>query len=273
MEKKEITLFQLNTTIRDTLKTYVRDSYWVVAEIAQVKENFNGHCYLELFEKDQASDRIIAQAKATIWATTYRMLKPYFETSTSRKFSSGLKVLICVKVDFHEVFGLSLNITDIDPTYTLGDLALKKAETIRQLKEENVFDMNHELELALVPQRIAIISSKTAAGFTDFITHILSNPFQYKFELCLFPASMQGDKAEESIISALEQINEAESLFDAVVIIRGGGSQTDLSCFDNYWLATHIAQFPLPVLTGIGHEQDDSVVDMVAHTRLKRRQQ
>ena len=197
------------------------------------------------------------------------MLKPYFETTTGRKLSEGLKILICVKVEFHEVYGLSLNISDIDPSYTVGDLALKKAETIKRLKEEGVFEMNRGLLLPLVPQRIAVISSETAAGYMDFITHLNENSFKYWFSVKLFPAFMQGDKSEESIVNSLELINENINNFDLVAIIRGGGSQVDLSCFDGYWLSSNVAQFPIPVLTGIGHEQDDSIVDLVAHTRLK----
>jgi exodeoxyribonuclease VII large subunit len=269
MNETGLTLFELNNSIRNTLKISFSESQWVKAEIAQLKENYSGHCYLELFEKDSLNDKIIAQAKATIWSNTYRMLKPYFETTTGRQLTEGLKILICVKIDFHEVYGLSLNIIDIEPSYTVGDLALKKAETIKRLKSEGVFDINHEIELPSVPQRIAIISSTTAAGYKDFVTHLLQNSYLYQFNVKLFPAIMQGEKAEESIIAALEHINRFYDDFDAVVIIRGGGSQTDLSCFDNYWLASNVAQFPLPIITGIGHEQDDSVVDMVAHTRLK----
>jgi exodeoxyribonuclease VII large subunit len=269
MDISPITLFQLNKSIQETIRATIRESYWIKAEIAQLKENNSGHCYLELIEKDPKSDRIIAQAKGNIWATTYRMLKPYFETTTGRKLKDGLNVLVCVRVEFHELYGFSLNITDIDPSYTVGDLALKKAEIIKRLREDGVFDMNRELELPLVLQRIAVISSETAAGYTDFKTHIVENEFGYNFFLKLFPSLMQGEKAEESIISSLEEINNNIEKFDAVVILRGGGSQTDLSCFDSYLLASHVAQFPLPVLTGIGHEQDESIVDMVAHTRLK----
>jgi len=264
-----ISLFQLNRLIQESLKAKLNMAFWVKAEIAQAKENYSGHCYLELVEKDPITDKIIAQSKGTIWAGTYRMLKPYFETTTGRKLTEGLKILICAKVEFHEVYGLSLNITDIDPSYTVGDLALKKAEIIKRLKKEGVFDINHELQLPIVPQRIAVISSEKAAGYIDFISHLKNNPFNYRFESKLFPAFMQGDKSEESIVNALELINEKINNFDVVAIIRGGGSQADLSCFDSYWVSLNVAQFPIPVLTGIGHEQDDSIVDMVAHTRLK----
>jgi exodeoxyribonuclease VII large subunit len=269
MNDNFISLYQLNKLIQESLKAKLNSPFWVKAEIAQAKENYSGHCYLELVEKDSLTDKIIAQSKGTIWAGTYRMLKPYFETTTGRKLTEGLKILICVKVDFHEVYGLSLNISDIDPSYTVGDLALKKAEVIKQLKEEGVFDINHELPFPLVPQRIAVISSQTAAGYTDFIKHLKDNPYNYRFEIKLFPAFMQGDKSEESVVNALELIYEKINQFDVVAIIRGGGSQADLSCFDSYWVSLNVAQFPIPVLTGIGHEQDDSVVDLVANTRLK----
>jgi exodeoxyribonuclease VII large subunit len=269
MERTVLSLYDLNKTIQEVIRTSLSEPYWVKAEIAQLKENYSGHCYLEIIEKDSDSDRIVAQAKATIWANTYRILKPYFETTTNRRLTEGLKILICVKVEFHELYGLSLNVTDIDPAFTVGDLAIKKAEIIRRLKEEGVYDMNKQLEFPLVPQRIAVISSDTAAGFSDFTNHLGNNLFHYHFSVKLFPSTMQGNKAEESIIESLEKIYDSLEQFDAVAIIRGGGSQTDLSCFDNYLLALNVAQFPLPVLTGIGHEQDESITDLVAHLRLK----
>jgi exodeoxyribonuclease VII large subunit len=269
MNENFLTLFQLNKLIQESLKTRLNNAFWVKAEIAQIKENYSGHCYLELVEKDKLTDKIVAQSKGTIWANTYRMLKPYFETTTNRKLAVGINILISVKVEFHEVYGLSLNISDIDPSYTVGDLALKKAEVIKRLKDEGVFDINHGLTMPLIPQRIAVISSETAAGYKDFITHLDDNQNQYRFTVKLFPAFMQGEKSEESIVNALEIINKKIHNYDIVAIIRGGGSQVDLSCFDSYWVSLHVAQFPIPVLTGIGHEQDDSIVDMVAHTRLK----
>ena len=269
METTVHTLYELNKNIQNSIKLAFANSIWIKAEIAQIKENYSGHCYMELVEKDVKSDKIIAQAKATIWANVFKILKPYFETTTGKKITEGLNILICVKVDFHEVYGISLNVIDIDPAFTVGDLALKKAEIVRKLKEEGIFDMNKELELPLVSTRIAIISSETAAGYTDFVTHLLDNVYNYVFGIKLFPAIMQGDKAESSIIEALDKINAEGNNFDLVAIIRGGGSQLDLSCFDRFELALNVAQFPLPVITGIGHEQDDSIVDMVAHTRLK----
>ncbi|MCL3781643.1 exodeoxyribonuclease VII large subunit [Prolixibacteraceae bacterium JC049] len=264
-----ITLSQLNGDIKEALSDAFEQSIWVVAEIAELKVNRNGHCYIELVEKDEVTDQILARARATIWAFTYRMIKPYFESTTGQTLTSGLKVLIAVSVEFHEVYGFSLNIKDLDPTYTLGDMAQKRQAVINQLKEDGVFDMNKELELTELPQRLAIISSPTAAGYEDFVNQLTSSGNRFQFEYQLFPATMQGDQAVESIILALEHVFAREDEFDALIIIRGGGAQLDLYCFDNYDLAYHVAQIPIPVLTGIGHEKDDSVVDMVAHTRLK----
>lgn len=269
MPEQHLTLQQLNQNIKEGLKQSFPGAYWVVAEISEIRTVNSGHCYLELIEKDETSDQINAKARATIWAYTYRLLKPYFETSTRQSLTAGLKILVKVSIEFQEVYGFSLNIKDIDPTFTLGDIARRKMEVIQQLTDEGVMDMNKEIELASVPQKLAIISSPTAAGYEDFIKQLDNNSSGFKVYHKLFPAIMQGDEAENSIISALERIYEYEDLFDAVILIRGGGSTADLMCFDNYMLAMNIAQFPLPVLTGIGHERDESVADMVAHTRLK----
>jgi exodeoxyribonuclease VII large subunit len=242
---------------------------WVVAEISEMTVNRSGHCYLDLVETEQDSDTVVARCRATIWSYTFRMLRPYFETTTGQTFSEGLKVLLMAKVEYHEVYGFSLNIRDIDPVYTLGDLARQRKEIIRRLQEDGVFEMNKELELPLVPQRIAVISSPTAAGLQDFLDQLHNNPHQFVFYTKLFPAVMQGNEAPPSIMSALERIYLYEDWFDAVVIIRGGGAQLDLACFDQYELAFHVSQFPLPVITGIGHDKDDTVVDLVAHTRMK----
>ncbi|MFC2086531.1 exodeoxyribonuclease VII large subunit, partial [Bacteroidota bacterium] len=265
-----ITLYELNEQIKDVINNSFQETYWIVAEISELRENaYSGHCYLELVEKNEKNEKLKAKAKATIWSYTYRMLKPYFETTTGRALSDGLKVMVKVIVDFHEIYSLNLSILDIDPSYTVGDLALKKQEIIKRLEEEGIIDMNKELEISEVPQKIAIISSKTAAGYDDFQNQLSNNEFKYAFYTKLFPAFMQGDKAEESIIQALDKIYNYEDFFDVVIIIRGGGSKLDLSCFDSYWLSYHITQFPIPVITGIGHERDDTIVDTVANTRLK----
>jgi len=266
MEQK-LTLSELNQWIKDALNTAIPGAVWLVAEISELKENRNGHCYLELVEKERAD--IVARARATIWSYTYRMLKPYFETSTGQSFSHGIKVLVQVSVEFHPAYGLSLNIKDIDPAYTVGDMALHRKEIIEQLKSDGVFNMNKELPLPLVPQRIAVISSKTAAGFQDFMDQLEKNSAGIKFYPRLFEAYMQGADAPSSIIAALERVFKYENFFDAVAIIRGGGAAADLSSFDNYDLAFNVTQFPLPVITGIGHEKDDTIIDLVAHTRLK----
>lgn len=263
----KFTLSELNNQIKDALVGAFPTSVWVVAEISELKENRSGHCYLELVEKK--GNNIVARSRATIWSYTFRILKPYFETTTGQIFNAGIKILVQVSVEYHPSFGLSLNVRDIDPTYTIGDLALQRKEIIDRLKAEGVFDMNKEIELPVVPQKIAVISSETAAGYQDFINQLENNEFGFKFYTKLFQASMQGAETVSSIIYALERIFEYEDFFDAVVIIRGGGATADLSSFDNYELAVNVSQFPLPVLTGIGHEKDDTVIDLVAHTRLK----
>ena len=262
-------LSELNLEVQSVIHEHFPENIWIVAEISEIKINSAGHCYLELIEKDEASDKIKARSRATIWSFAFRMLKPYFESTSGYELKQGLKILVSVKVEFHEVYGYSLNITDIDPTYTLGDIERKRQEIIIRLQKEGVFDMNKELILSPVPQKIAIISSLTAAGYKDFVNQLENNSPGNVFYYCLFPAIMQGDKAESSIIAAFEKIFRHSDFFDAVVIIRGGGSKADLATFDNYNIAYYITQFPVPVLTGIGHEQDETIADMVAHTKLK----
>lgn len=269
MAKTISSLYQLSQQISGAIANNFAEPVWVRAEIAEFRENRNGHCYLDLIDKSEDSDQIIARGKGIIWSYTYRMLKPYFETSTGRSLTSGLKVLVLVSVEYQEVFGLSFVIKDIDPSYTLGDLEQRKREVIQRLKSEGVFDMNKELELPEVLQRVAVISSPTAAGYGDFVNQLESNANGIKFYHHLFPAIMQGDQSSESIAAAFDRIFEHAHFFDVVVIIRGGGASVDLVCFDDYWVAYNITQFPLPILTGIGHERDQSVADMVAHTSLK----
>jgi exodeoxyribonuclease VII large subunit len=269
MDRSKLTLLELAGMIGKSISDAFPGKYWVVAEINDIRENFSGHCYLELVEKDPEHDRIVARSKATIWAFTWRMLKPYFETSTSRPLSKGMMVLVEVAVEFHELYGMSLNIKDIDPVYTMGDLERKRAETIRRLEEEGIISMNRDLPFPLLPSRIAIISSPVAAGYEDFIHQVANNPRKYRLNLTLFPALMQGNSAGKSVTDALDEVFEKEKLFDVVVILRGGGSATDLNCFNSYEIASHIAQFPLPVITGIGHERDITIAGMVANTDLK----
>ena len=272
MEEKTrhtIRLSELNKSIKSAVSDAFPSAVWVIGEISELKVNHAGHCYMELIEKDEKTDTINARARAVIWSSKYGILRSYFETSTSYRLEQGIKILVLVRIEFHEVYGLSLNISDIDPSYTLGDQEKKRLEIIRMLKEDGIFTMNKELPFPLVPQKIAVISSATAAGYRDFQDQIDNNPYGYRFSCVLFQSVMQGQQAESSLISSLERVFSLEHLFDAVVIVRGGGSKADLACFDNYELASHIAQFPLPVLTGIGHEQDESVADLVAYQQLK----
>ncbi len=265
--KTALSLSQLNGLIKAAITDILPHAYWVVAEIAEIKLNQRGHCYLELVEKD--NDTTIAQIKATIWAYEYRSISSKFQKATNEPLSRGMKILFLAAVTFHEVYGLSLNIKNIDPTYTIGEMARKKKEVIERLRKEGIIEQNRSRELPLVPQRIAVISSPTAAGYGDFITHLDGNPYGYRFVHVLFPALMQGNEAEASIIRALARIKRRRAGFDLAVIIRGGGSAIDLSCFDSYALSSAVASFPLPVISGIGHEKDDTVVDIVAHTRMK----
>ena len=269
-DKQALSLVELNQRIRMTLEQAFPDTYWVRAEMSDVRENgASGHCYLEFIEKDPRSGQLLAKVRGAIWAKTFRLLKPYFEMETGQRFVSGLKVLVRVTGDFHELYGLSLTVVDIDPAYTLGDMARKRLEIIRQLQEEGVFELNKELPLPLLPRRIALISSPTAAGYEDFMNQLTHNRAGYPFYVKLFPALMQGERTEESVIAALDRIYAHQELFDVVALLRGGGATSDLNSFDSYLLAANCAQFPLPILTGIGHERDDTVVDLVAHTRLK----
>ena len=270
LDKQALSLVELNQRIRMTLEQAFPDTYWVRAEMSDVRENgASGHCYLEFIEKDPRSGQLLAKVRGAIWAKTFRLLKPYFEMETGQRFVSGLKVLVRVTVDFHELYGLSLTVVDIDPAYTLGDMARKRLEIIRQLQEEGVFELNKELPLPLLPRRLALISSPTAAGYEDFMNQLTHNRAGYPFYVKLFPALMQGERTEESVIAALDRIYAHQELFDVVALLRGGGATSDLNSFDSYLLAANCAQFPLPILTGIGHERDDTVVDLVAHTRLK----
>lgn len=269
MNNQAISLYELNNLIKGVLNDTLPEMVWIRAEMSDVRVNQNGHCYLEFIEKDRIGKTLVAKARGMIWANTFHLLRAYFENSTKQTFSSGLKVLVQVSIEFHELYGFSLTVHDIDPSYTLGDQALNRAAILKQLEEDGVLYLNKELELPLPMNRIAIISSPTAAGYEDFLDQLYKNAFGFVFYTKLFPAIMQGDRSEDSIISALERIYEYQDCFDAVVIIRGGGATSDLSSFDSYLLAASCAQFPLPVITGIGHERDETVLDVVAHTRAK----
>ena len=266
MISKRFSLFELNRLVRETIECEMPNEYWVEAELSECRES-RGHCYMELIEKDEQTATPIAKASAKCWASKWMLVRPYFERATGQRLVAGMKVLLKVYPQFHEAFGFSWIVTDIDPTYTLGDMARKRQEIIRKLKEEGVFDLQKELTLPIFCQRIAVISSETAAGYGDFCNQLADNPYGFQFQTQLFPAIMQGEGVEQSIINALERIYDQP--FDCVVIIRGGGATSDMSGFDTLALAEHVANFPLPIITGIGHDRDESILDMVSHTRVK----
>ena len=264
-----ITLYDLAVLIRRTIEQGLPNIYLVTAEIQSLSVNRSGHAYLELVEKSETGDRVISQARATIWASQFRMIKAYFESATGRLFQAGIRIMVKAKVNFHEIYGLSLNITDVLPEYTIGELAMQRQRTIEQLKADGIYDMNKDLALPRLVQRIAVISSATAAGYGDFCKQLQGNQYGYYFSTTLFEASVQGDGATTSIIAALDNIAEYRQQFDCVAIMRGGGSKTDLACFDQLSICQHICQFPLPIITGIGHDRDESIADLVANTPLK----
>ena len=266
---KRLTLQELNSMVARAVASAMPASCWVMAEIGELTEHPSGHCYMELCQKDEHSNALIARAKAMVWSNVYRMLKPYFETTAGCALQQGIKVLLSVRPIFHELYGYSLQVVDIEPSYTLGEVEQHRRATMQQLIDDGVAGMNRELPLPLLPRRLAVVSAEKAAGLQDFVQHIAHNPHGFCITHELFAATMQGDGAERSIIEALGAINDERHRFDAVVIVRGGGAHTDLACFDSYNLAMHVAQFPLPVIAGIGHDKDQSVVDMVAHTSVK----
>jgi exodeoxyribonuclease VII large subunit len=262
-----LTLYDLQRLVRSTLESCFADPVWISAEISELKLNRSGHCYLNLVEKGSTDATPRAEARAVIWKSSYERLVRLFEDATHSVLSSGIRVLVRVIVTYHEVYGFSLQIIDIDPSYTLGDIERRRMETIAQLKRDGVWDMNRAVPLPHPVLRVAVVSSPTAAGYQDFLRELQRTP--YRFSITLFESLMQGDMAEASVIRALGMIAQREAEFDVVAIIRGGGSVSDLALFDSYRIASHVAQFPLPVITGIGHDKDRSVVDLVAHTSCK----
>ena len=269
-EMTPLSLYDFNALVRRSLEQCLPDEYWVQAELSEVRVNpATGHCYVEFVQKDPRSNNLIAKARGVIWSNIFHLLRSYFEESTGQAFTAGIKVLVQVTVSFHELYGYSLTVQDIDPTYTLGDMARRRREILAQLEAEGVLTLNKELPMPVLPQRIAVISSPSAAGYGDFRHQLEHNPHGYYFQVELFPSIMQGERTEKSMLAALDRINQRLEDFDVAVIIRGGGATSDLSCFDTYLLAAACAQFPLPILTGIGHERDDTVLDSVAHTRVK----
>ena len=268
MKNERLTLYELNSLVKEVIECEIPNEYWVEAELSECHE-LRGHCYMELIQKDEQTATPIAKAQARCWASKWMIVRPYFERTTGQRLHAGMKVLLKVYAQFHEAYGFSWIVSDIDPTYTLGDMARKRQEIIRQLKAEGVFDLQKELSLPLFCQRIAVISSETAAGYGDFCNQLTDNPYGFKFLTWLFPAIMQGDGVEQSVIQALNRINDVIDDFDCVVIIRGGGATSDMSGFDTLALAENVANFPLPIITGIGHDRDESILDMVSHTRVK----
>lgn len=268
MKDSRLTLYELNSLVKEVIECEIPNEYWVEAELSECRE-LRGHCYMELIQKDEQTATPIAKAQARCWASKWMIVRPYFERTTGQRLHAGMKVLLKVKAQFHEAYGFSWIVNDIDPTYTLGDMARKRQEIIRQLKAEGVFDLQKELSLPLFCQRIAVISSETAAGYGDFCNQLTDNPYGFKFQTWLFPAIMQGDGVEQSVIQALNRINDVIDDFDCVVIIRGGGATSDMSGFDTLALAENVANFNLPIITGIGHDRDESILDMVSHTRVK----
>lgn len=266
--ERRYTLRQLNLMVRDAVEMQLSDEYWVEAELSECREH-GGHCYMELVEKDEHSNTPTARASAKCWHQTWQAVKPHFERATGQSLRAGIKVLLRVYAQFHETYGFSWIISDIDPTYTLGDMARRRQEIIRQLKDEGVFDLQRDLRIPVFAKRIAVISAPNAAGYGDFVRQLEDNEYGFRFEVKLFPAIMQGEQVESSVITALNSIYDLLSSFDCVVIIRGGGATADLSGFDTLALAENVAQFPLPIITGIGHERDESILDMVSNTRVK----
>ena len=265
---KTVTLFELNSLVREVISSTLSEEYWVEAELSEVHE-VRGHCYMELIQKELFSNTPVAKASAKCWKNKWILLREKFEKVTREGLKPGMKVLLKVYADFHEAYGFAWIVTDINPEFTMGDMARKRQEIIDTLKREGVFELQKELVLPQFAQRIAVISSENAAGYGDFCHQLADNPQQLKFYTRLFPAVMQGEGVEESVIGALNSINEDIEKFDAVVIIRGGGATSDLSGFDTLRLAENVANFPIPIITGIGHDRDESIVDMVAHTKVK----
>ena len=268
---QHITLSELQHRIKSAVEGSLALPVWVVAEVSELKVNYSGHCYLELVEKSEPTRGGTpiprAQVRAVIWRSQYGMLASYFEAQTGSRLAVGMKILAKVVVSYHELYGLSLQITDLDASYTLGEVERQRQMTIAQLQRDGVWDMNRSLSLPRPLQRIAVVSSAAAAGYRDFCNELRDGG--YAFSLTLFDVVVQGAAAEDSICAVLEEVALKQEQFDVVVLIRGGGSASDLSCFNSYRLCSYVAQFPLPVITGIGHDKDTSVADMVAHTPLK----
>jgi exodeoxyribonuclease VII large subunit len=267
--QQAISLLELNQVIKDSLETNLSPNYWVIAEIGELKLAAAGHAYLELVEK--SGNHVKAKIRANIWQYSFGTISGRFQVMTGKELRAGMKILALATVVFHELYGISLTIKDIDPNYTLGERARIRQEIIDKLRHEGMMDLNKRFKLPTVPQHIAVISSQTAAGYEDFVQQLQTNRYAYQVHFKLYPATLQGSEASKTMIRALEQVEkDTQSVkYDMVVIIRGGGAQMDLDCFDDYDLALAIAKSPIPILTGIGHERDETIADLVAHTKVK----
>lgn len=261
-------LYELNMLVRDAVEMSLDEPYWVEAELQDVRQS-NGHCYMELVQKDVDGATPIARAAAVCWRNTWQPLRMHFERITNQPFCSGLKVLLQVVASFHEAYGFKWVVTDVNPTYTLGDMVLRRQQIIDKLKASGIYDLQRQLQLPQCCQRIAIVSSKTAAGYGDFCRQLNENAYHLKFTTTLFEATMQGEQVEQTIVEALNQIYNRMENYDCVVVIRGGGATSDMSGFDTFRLAENVANFPLPIITGIGHDRDESILDLVAHASGK----
>lgn len=267
MEKEFLDLLQFQSRLKEGVECLFPNRLWLRAEVSSIKARPGGHCWLELSQSDDKG--LVAKASAVVWSSKYRFLAPYFESVTGSPLQEGMVILVEIQVSYSQLYGLSLIVNDIDPEYTLGLKELERQKTIARLQSEGLIGLQKELELPLLPYKLAVVSAEDAAGFRDFVKHLEENPYGFKMEVTLFPALMQGAECPESIVSALDSILESEESYDLVLIMRGGGSKLDLACYDDYGLSAVIAQFPLPVFTAIGHDQDYHVCDMVAHSYLK----
>lgn len=267
MGKEYINLYDLQTSLKSGIERLFPSRIWLKAEISAMKARIGGHCYLELSQSDGTG--LVAKANAVIWASRYRFIAPYFESVTGSPLSEGMSVLVQAQVTFSQLYGLSLSIDDIDPDFSLGEKERIRQQTIARLEKDGLFDMQKSLALAPLPGRFAVISAEDAAGYRDFMRHLHENPYGFSFVTDLFPALMQGAEAPSSIVDAMDAVLGSGSDYDAVLILRGGGSRIDLACYDDYGLCSHIAQFPLPVFTAVGHDQDYHICDMVSFGFLK----
>lgn len=267
MEKEFLDLLQFQSRLKEGVECLFPNRMWLRAEVSSIKARPGGHCWLELSQSDDTG--LVAKASAVVWSSKYRFLSPYFESVTGSPLQEGMVILVEIQVSYSQLYGLSLIVNDIDPEYTLGLKELERQKTIARLQSEGLIGLQKELDLPVLPYRLAVVSAEDAAGFRDFVKHLEENPYGFKMEVTLFPALMQGSECPGSIVAALDSVLESDEPYDLVLIMRGGGSRLDLACYDDYELSAVIAQFPLPVFTAIGHDQDYHVCDMVAHSYLK----